>query len=103
MNSRTSSQSTRRWTHCFCQTDPQLLERIARRKFVEGVPTVELMRQARTEPERAAVTVVSLLHVPEEELEKLCPEHGRHCEHVLPCRQRAAKKLNGLGINIPSK
>jgi hypothetical protein len=57
--------------HCFCDIPPRDLRRWARRRFVEGRETLELLRMATRPRDRAAVCVVAMLDLPDDEVVRL--------------------------------
>lgn len=71
---------------CFCDIPLRELESWARRRYIDGVETVDLMKEAETADDRAAIAVVALLTADEafvmEQLQAL--EASDH--HALDCR-----------------
>lgn len=56
---------------CFCRLPMDQLAKWARRKYLDGRTTMELMAEAANSRERELVTVVALLEVEEHELDRL--------------------------------
>jgi hypothetical protein len=90
------------WDDCFCKIELDLLVRMARRHFVESVPTVELLRQCADETEQRAVTAVSMLDLPDEELVSQCRIGEDDCGHMLECASNVRRQLATQGILTPA-
>lgn len=74
---------------CMGDYDFDKIAFFAKKRFVEGCNTVELMESAKTQREREEVALVSLLHVADDEIQKLelsC-RYASQCK-VLDCRER---------------
>jgi hypothetical protein len=72
------------------------LQHWARKRYIEGVPTMELLRLARLPRERAAIAMVALLDVPDEEARRvLAPRANAGCD-VLRCREHVRRWLMGM-------
>ncbi len=61
----------------------------AKKRFIEGCNTIELMAAAKTQREKEEVALVSLLHVANDEIQdlKLSCKHASKCK-VMDCRKR---------------
>ncbi len=61
----------------------------ARKRFIEGCNTIELMAAAKTQREKEEVALVSLLHVANDKIQdlKLSCKHASKCK-VMDCRER---------------
>ncbi len=81
---------------CFCHIPPRDLRRWARKRFVEGRDTVELLRMASRPRDRAAVCVVAMLDLPDDEVVRLLgPRTQPGCE-ILTCRDHVRKWLDHM-------
>ncbi|MGW8310383.1 MAG: hypothetical protein ACWGNB_04905 [Thiogranum sp.] len=71
----------------------------ARKRFVDGCGTVELMATAESEQEKEEIALVSLLDLKDDEIRdlQLCCKFGGRCK-VLDCRDKLKKLIeNELG------
>jgi len=68
----------------------------ARKRFIEGCNTVELMAAARSEREKQEIALVSLLDVEDEKIRdlQLCCKYAGQCK-VMDCRERLKKLIEG--------
>jgi len=78
-----------RISECMGDYDFDKIAFYAKKRFIEGCNTVELMDAAKTQREREEIAVVSLLHVANDEIQNLqlfC-KHASKCK-VMDCRER---------------
>jgi hypothetical protein len=81
---------------CFCQIAMDDLIGWARKRFLEGLSTVQLLATAKNPQEREAVGIVALLDVSDEELARvLSPLRASDC-NVLACREHVRKWLGEM-------
>jgi len=61
----------------------------AKKRFIEGYSTIELMEAAKTQREKEEIALVSLLHVTNDKIQdiELTCKHAGECK-VLDCRER---------------
>jgi hypothetical protein len=66
----------------------------AKKRFVEGWDTIELMEAATSEREKEEIALVSFLDLEDDEIRdlQLCCRHAGHCE-VMDCRDRLKKLI----------
>lgn len=66
----------------------------AKKRYIEGCNTIELMEAARTQREREEIALVSLLHVENKEIRdiELTCKHSDKCK-VMDCRDRLINLL----------
>lgn len=86
----------------FCDHAFAQLQRIAEAKYIEHVPTIELLKQARDADERDAIGIIALLEVDDAVVEGLLqdPDHSHQCE-VLRCRRLLRRQLSrAIGLPI---
>ena len=89
---------------CLGHYDFEKIAHYARRRFVEGCPTVTLLAQAESEREREEIALVSLLDVEDDQIRglELDCRHARHCK-VLDCRDRLKALLRDqLAVQLPN-
>ncbi len=81
---------------CFCQVAMEELIEWARKRYLEGISTVQLLRLAKNRQEKEAVSIVALLDLSDEELSRvLSPLRASDC-NVLACREHVRKWLDGM-------
>ncbi len=81
---------------CFCQVAMDDLMGWARKRYLEGLSTVQLLGMAKSRQEKEAVGIVALLDVPDEELVRvLSPLRASDC-NVLACREHVRKWLDAM-------
>lgn len=80
---------------CLGEYDFDKIVLFARKRFVEGIDTVSLMKQAETEREREEIALVCLLSVDEQTVSdiQLSCRHDKTC-NMANCRDLLRKKLN---------
>jgi len=68
----------------------------AKKRFVEGCNTVELMEAARSEREKEEIALVCLLDVEDDKIRdlRLCCKYAGECT-VMDCRERLKQMIEG--------
>lgn len=81
-------------SRCFCKYDAAELLEIGYKKVRQRVPTVKLIREARSPQERERVCVVSMLDLDAGVAEIMIREHmaGAACD-VMACRDNLRQRL----------
>lgn len=87
---------------CFCRIPPEFLVRLVRAKFIERVPTVDLLKKCADERERRYVNTIALLDVPEAEVREMLKDEPVFLAHFLDCRRHALQALKGKLIDLGS-
>ena len=66
----------------------------AKKRFIEGCNTIELMQAAKTQREREEIALVSLLHVANDKIQEieLSCKHASQCQ-VMDCREQLINKI----------
>ncbi len=66
----------------------------AKKRFVEGCNTIELMAAATTQREKEEIALVCLLHVANDEIQdiQLSCKHASQCK-ITDCRERLINKI----------
>lgn len=79
---------------CFCKYDAHEMREIGYKKLIQGVSTVELLRNAKTAREKELISVVSLLDLDNVVSEIMIREKmsGETC-NVLACREILRRRL----------
>ena len=90
-----------RFSQCFCDIPRAKLHELVRRRFVQGIPTMELMKQMKTEKGREDVATVALLDVKKEDLVKNVEvDDPEKLKHLLACHSDAKEMLAKEGFDI---
>lgn len=81
--------------NCYCPIPLDFLIRIVREKFIDRIPTIEIIKEYPGERERQFVETIALLDVPEADVRKLFKDDIVFLAHFLDCRKHALQILNG--------
>ena len=88
---------------CYCQIPENKLKELARLRFIEKVPTEEMMKQCKDEKQREFVATIALLDVELKDLPAAIPDNPQLLRHLIDCRDHALDILNAEGIILPSQ
>jgi hypothetical protein len=88
---------------CFCEIDFELIEHLAKRRYVEDISSLELLQEAGTSRERDAIMAVAMLHLPWPHLKSICEILKLDVAHVFFCRATTVRKLLQCGIRVPTR
>ena len=74
---------------CMGNYDFDKIASYAKKRFIEGYSTIELMEAAKTQREKEEIALVSLLHVANDKIQdlELSCKHASKCK-VMDCRER---------------
>ena len=89
---------------CFCDYDIDELIEVARKRYVDKVPTVDLMQRSGSPKEKDEVCIVSMLDVDDEKLAELVKKSliDEKCD-VISCRRFLKKQISRkLGVEVGS-
>ncbi len=86
---------------CFGKYDIRELLPIVEKKFVDGLSTVELLKEAQNDEEKDKVAIVALLDLDDETVMNLLSDNknGDANFHILSCRNRLKKTLRHMDMN----
>jgi len=84
--------------YCFCEIPESELLLLAKQKFIQGRPTEELMKKARSEKEKGYIATIALMDLGEEDLKKFIRRGAKDISHVFACRDRVVAALKEHGI-----
>ncbi len=77
------------------------MEVLARKKFLDGCPTVDLIKECSSPVEREEVMAVCLLNLEPENLRAILSNDPEEVvQHVLQCQQASLQKLRQKGIDV---
>lgn len=81
---------------CMGNYDFDKIAFFAKKRFVEGCNTIELMGTAKSDREKEEIALVSLLDVEDEKILdlQLCCKHAEQCK-IMDCRDRLKRMLEG--------
>jgi hypothetical protein len=86
---------------CFCKVPRDRLELLARQKYLEGLPTVDLVKASGSAVEREEVMAVCLLNLPPDRLRDILSRDPEEViRHTLQCQQDAIRYLRDQGIPV---
>ena len=86
---------------CFCKVPRDRLALLARQKYLQGVPTVDLVKGSASSVEREEVMAVCLLNLPPGKLrEILARDPEEVVQHTMQCQQEAIQYLRDQGIPV---
>ena len=73
----------------------------AKKRFVEGCNTVELLGKAKTEREKEEIALVCLLHLEDDKIKdfKLCCKYASQCK-AIDCRKKLKKMITAELRNL---
>lgn len=74
---------------CFANYDYQGLVAFARKKFLDGKETVELLQHAHSEAEKEMIMLVSLLDIKDENIHRMLVG----CDKTEPCVDRSCREV----------
>jgi len=79
---------------CMGDYDFDKIAFFAKKRFIEGCSTIELMAAAKTQREKEEIALVSLLHVTNDKIQdiELTCKHASKCK-VLDCREKLINKI----------
>ena len=72
--------------NCFCNLAFEELEVWFRRRYVDEVPTIQLLEKATNEREREAITAIAMLDLDEETMLSLMGDVNMPHHHIIHCR-----------------
>lgn len=85
---------------CLGHYDFDQIAAFARKRFVDGVDTVSLMKQAGSEREKEEIALVCMLDIENDEIRdlKLSCRYGHECS-IMDCRERLKSMIaENLGL-----
>ena len=73
--------------HCFCQIPLADLEKWFNKRYQQGVPTLELLAQARNAYDREVIAIVAMFELDDESVLQLMGDVNLPEHHILHCRE----------------
>lgn len=81
---------------CFCRVAIGDLRRWARKKYVEQVPTMELLAMAKNPRQKQAVSIVALLDLPDDVVIRMLTPLAKPGCRILACRDHVKRWLRDM-------
>ena len=81
---------------CLCRVAIGDLRRWARKKYVEQVPTMDLLAMARSRRQKEAVSIVALLDLPDDVMIRMLTPLAKPGCRILACRDYVRQWLQGM-------
>jgi hypothetical protein len=82
--------------HCFCGIAIGELRRWARKKYIDHVPTMDLLALAKNSRQREAVSIVALLDLPDDMVIRMLMPLAKPGCRILACRDHVRQWLDGM-------
>ena len=81
---------------CFCRVAIGDLRRWARKKYIEQVPTMELLAMAKNPRQKQAVSIVALLDLSDDVVIRMLTPLAKPGCRILACRDHVKQWLRGM-------
>jgi hypothetical protein len=88
--------------HCFCQIPDSELMYWVKKRYLEKIPTLDLLDSTDDPHEREVISIISMLDLDEDTMLELMGDVEMPIHHIVHCREHV-KKLLGLDRVIPHK
>lgn len=82
--------------HCFCHHSPLNISKWIKRRYIDKIPTVELINNAESKNDIEVISLVGLIDVPENDLLTAMSDVDKETSHILGCRASAVKMLDKI-------
>jgi hypothetical protein len=79
--------------NCFCQISSEELLFWARKRYVENVPTLDLLNSVHDARRKEIISIVALLDADDESLLEMMGDINLPDHHILHCREELKKML----------
>ncbi len=79
--------------HCFCNIPMQLLRKWYIKRYVEDIPTLELMEMADTRLDKEAICAVASFDLDEKSLLQMMGDINLPEHHIIHCREKLQREL----------
>jgi|GEM_PF-1138921 len=85
---------------CYCQIPEDKLREFAKLRFIDNIPTEELMERLIDLKDRESLAAVALLDITPEDLAKVVPDNPALLMHLYDCRYHVKAILEEAGIIV---
>jgi hypothetical protein len=82
--------------HCLCGIAIGELRRWARKKYVDHVPTMDLLAMAKNTRQKESVSIVALLDLPDDLVIRILAPMAKSGCRILACRDHVRQWLDGM-------
>jgi hypothetical protein len=82
-------------THCFCQVPEEEMRSWVEKRYIDHVPTMELLQSTDDLHEKEVISIVSMLDVDEDTLLNTMSDVDMPDDHIIDCRENV-RRLLGL-------
>jgi len=79
--------------NCFCQILPEELLFWARKRYMENIPTLDLLNSVRDSRQKEIISIVALLDADDESLLEMMSDVNLPDHHILHCREELKKMI----------
>lgn len=83
--------------HCFCQIAPEELLFWAHKRYVENIPTIDLLNSTHDARQKEIISIVALLDADEKSLLEMMGDINLPDHHILHCREELKKMMKLTG------
>jgi len=80
-------------THCFCQVPDEEMRPWVKKRYVDHVPTMELLQSTHDPHEKEVISIVSMLDVDDDSLVKMMGDVDMPTHHIIECRKNVRRML----------
>ena len=81
--------------HCFCNIPLELLRKWYIKRYVEAVPTMELLEMAERESDKEAICAVAMFDLDEDSMLEVMGDVSLPDHHIVHCRANVLQELSG--------
>ena len=81
---------------CFCHYTAKELIKYLKLRYIENIPTVELINNAKDNEEKEKIALVGMIDVKEEAFFRLAAKNPKEKAHIIGCRAESMKILEKL-------
>ncbi len=79
--------------HCFCKIPMDLLQKWFVKRYIEGIPTIELMDLSASEADKEAICAVAMFDIDEKSMLEIMGDVNPPEHHIVHCRAKAQREL----------
>jgi hypothetical protein len=83
--------------NCFCQVSPEELLFWARKRYIENIPTLDLLNSVHEARQKEIISIVALLDADDESLLEMMGDVNLPDHHILHCREEVKKMIKLAG------
>ena len=80
-------------THCFCQVPDEEMRPWVEKRYVDHIPTMELLQSTEDAHDKEVISIVSMLDVDDDTLVSTMAEVDMPDSHIIACREKVRHML----------